>query len=80
MSCYVNLSDNVVDLSYKDVNVSDKDVDVSDLYVRYYFVLMCMILTGQENVFKIYVMKINYLTSGGRNISPQEAVKIISLF
>ena len=43
--CYVNLSDNDVDLSddYMYVDLSDN------------FVVICMTLTGQEHVFKIYL-------------------------
>ena len=40
-ACYVNLSDN-------DVDLSDLYVDLSDN-----FVVMCMPLTGQKHVFKI---------------------------
>ena len=41
--CYVNLSDN-------DVDLSDDYVDLSDN-----FVVICMTLTAQEHVFKIYL-------------------------
>ena len=54
--CYVNLSDNDVDLSDNDVDLTDKEVDLSYLYVDLSdnFVVMCLALTGQEYVFKIY--------------------------
>ena len=47
---YFDLSDvNDGDLIY--VDLSDNDVDLSDN-----FVVICMTLTGQEHVFKIYFL------------------------